>query len=165
MDVNDEPREPTDVTTPTTRDEGGVEVVGGREAIEPAQGFPTESKMFGAIGAFYLLAGVAYGLLSHEPAGTALLLFSGGFAFTAAVYFAWKLRGVQQEVEDIDAAVPAPEHTGLYLPHTSVWPLGAGAGAALTLAGIAIGWWVLIPGVALLVHSLIGFAAQSRDRS
>jgi hypothetical protein len=168
MDMTDQsrpPREATDVTTPTTREEGGVEVVGGREAIEPAQGFPTESKMFGAIGAFYLAAGVIYWFLSYEAAGTALLVGSGAFAFTAAVYFAWKLRGVQQEVEDVDAATPAPEHVGLYLPHTSVWPLGAGVGAALTLAGIAIGWWVLIPGVALLVHSLIGFAAQSRDRS
>jgi hypothetical protein len=35
----------------------------------------------------------------------------------------------------------------------------------LTLAGIAIGWWVLLPGAALLAHSLIGFATQSRDRA
>jgi hypothetical protein len=163
--TDEQPREPTDVTTEATREEGGIEVVGGRAALEPATGFPTESRMFGALGAFYLVAGIVYWFLSYEPTGTALLVFAGAFAFTAAVYFAWKLRSVQQEVEDIDAARPAPDHAGLYLPHTSVWPFAMGVGSALTLAGLAIGWWVLIPGAALLVHSIIGFAAQSRDRS
>ena len=81
-------------------------------------------------------------------------------------YFAFDLRGVQDDVELLEGELPTapPEHAGLYLPHESVWPIGIGFGTALTLAGIAIGWWVLLPGVALLAHSLIGFATQSRDR-
>jgi hypothetical protein len=169
--VSDDPdgRPPTDVTTSESRDEGGVEVTGGRAAVEPAGGVPTESRIFGALGAFYLGAGIVYWFLSYEWAGFAMLVFAGVFAFTAAGYFWAKLRGVQQEVEDADADAEAedapPEHPGLYLPHTSVWPIGIGIGAAVTMAGIAIGWWFLIPGALLLLHSIIGFAAQSRDRS
>lgn len=159
--------QPRDVTSAATRDEGGVEVTAGLAAVEPAGGVPTETKMFGALGTFYLAAGILYWFLAYEWAGFLLLVFSGGFAYTTAGYFWLKLRNVQQEVEDADAedAVGPPEHPGLYLPHTSVWPLGISMGAAVTLAGVAIGWWILIPGAVLLVHSIIGFAAQSRDRS
>lgn len=154
-----------EVTTDATRDEGGVEVVGGAEAVEPRRGPPTEAKVFGSIGAFYLLICVIYAFTAYEWAGVALLGFGAAFAFLAAGYFWWSLRDVQFEVESDEQASAPPEHEGLYLPHTSVWPIGIGLGAALTLAGIAVGWWVLLPGAALLAHSLVGFAAQSRDRS
>jgi hypothetical protein len=45
-----------------------------------------------------------------------------------------------------------------------VWPLGIGVGAGLTFAGLGFGWWVMLPGIALLLHSAIGFARQSRER-
>jgi hypothetical protein len=135
--------------------------------VEPRRGLPTESKLFGSLGLFYLLLTVIYALTAYEWAGVALLGFGALFSFIAAAYFAWDLRGVQDDVEQLEEAATTepPSHHGLYLPHTSVWPVGVGIGTALTLAGLAIGWWVLLPGAALLVHSLIGFATQSRDRS
>lgn len=156
-------REP-EVSTDQTRDEGGVEVVGGRDAVEPRRGPPTETKVFGSLGAFYLVAAIIYAATAYEWAGVAMLAFGAVFAFLAAGYFWWSLRDVQYEVEEAELPTGPPEHEGMYLPHTSVWPIGVGLGTALTLAGIAIGWWVLLPGAALLVHSLVGFAAQSRDR-
>jgi hypothetical protein len=154
-----------EVTTDETRDEGGVEVVGGREAVEPTHGLPTETKVFGSVGVFYLFLAILYAATAYEWSGVALLGFGAVFALLAAGYFWWSLRGVQYEVET-DLESPAiPEHEGLYLPHQSVWPIGIGLGAAITLAGLAVGWWVLLPGAALLVHSLIGFAAQSRERT
>jgi hypothetical protein len=136
-------------------------------AVEPRSGWPTETWLFGSLGAFYLLLAIVYAVAAYEWAGVALLAFGALFSFIAAVYFAVDLRDVQHDVTELEEAAAAapPSHEGLYLPHTSVWPIGVGLGTALTLAGIAIGWWVLLPGAALLVHSLIGFAAQSRDRS
>jgi hypothetical protein len=136
-------------------------------AVEPRRGLPTETWLFGSLGAFYLLIAIVYAIAAYEWAGVALLGFGALFSFIAATYFAWDLRDVQSDTEAAEAAAAAgpPTHEGLYLPHESVWPIGIGLGTALTLAGIAIGWWVLLPGAALLVHSLIGFATQSRDRS
>lgn len=136
-------------------------------AVEPRRGLPTEAWLFGSLGAFYLLLAIIYAATAYEWAGVALLGFGAVFSFIAAIYFATELRDVQQDVEELEEAPAAepPSHEGLYLPPTSVWPIGVGVGTALTLAGIAIGWWVLLPGAALLAHSLIGFAAQSRDRS
>jgi hypothetical protein len=154
----------------TSHDEGGVEVAGDPgAAVEPRRGLPTETKLFGALGLFYLLLAIVYAATAYEWAGVALLAFGAVFSFVAAAYFAWELRHVQHDVEELEEeaaeAIGPPTHEGLYLPHQSVWPIGVGIGSALTLAGIAIGWWVLLPGAALLVHSLIGFATQSRDRS
>jgi hypothetical protein len=152
----------------TTHDEGGVEVAGDPGgAVEPGRGLPTETKLFAALGAFYLLLAIVYAATAYEWAGVALLASGALFSFIAAVYFAWELRHVQHDVEELEEAeaTAPPTHEGLYLPHQSIWPIGVGLGAALTLAGIAIGWWVLLPGAALLVHSLIGFATQSRDRT
>ena len=148
------------------RDEGGVEVAAAHHLTESRFGLPTETWLFGSLGAFYLLLAIIYAATAYEWAGVALLTFGALFSFIAATYFAFDLRDVQHDVEELEeaAATGPPTHEGLYLPHASVWPIGVGLGAALTLAGIAIGWWVLLPGAALLIHSLIGFAAQSRDR-
>jgi hypothetical protein len=150
-----------------TEDEGGTEVAGGRRLVEPLHGLPTESKLFASIGVFYLAIGVIYAFTAYEWAGVVLLLLGGAFALTIAIYLAWQVRGVQQQAEadEWGAAAGPPTHEGLYLPHTSIWPLGMGVGAALVLAGVAIGWFVWLPGAALLAHSVIGFAAQSRDRA
>jgi hypothetical protein len=137
--------------------------------VEPATGWPTESKVFLGVGAFYLLIGVVYLATSYgEWAGVALLLFSGVFAITVGVWLIRGLRPVQHHVEDEEAyARPgevAPETGDLYLPVTSVWPLGMGIGVALVLSGFAVGWVAALPGAGLLAHSIIGFANQSRHR-
>ncbi|WP_208028750.1 aa3-type cytochrome oxidase subunit IV [Rhabdothermincola sediminis] len=152
---------------PAIEDEGGTHVATGISAVEPPRGLPTESKVFLAIGGFYLLIAVIYAATAYEWAGVALLGLASVFAFIVAGYLAWRVRDVQPEAEATeypDLAGP-PVHEGLYLPHSSVWPLGAGAGAALMLAGIPFGWFVWVPGVAVLGLSLVGAARQSRDRA
>ena len=140
--------------------------------MEPTHGLPTESKLFGATGTFALVIGVIYALTSGpEPAGTVALFAAGVFGLALAVFFARSLREVQHEVvlaeEETDAAEAAGTETdaGLYLPETSIWPFFLGIGAALTFTGFALGLWFLIPGLVLVVHSVIGFASQSRDRA
>ena len=117
-------------------------------AVEPRRGLPTESKLFGSLGLFYLLLAVIYAIAAYEWAGVALLGFGAAFSFIAATYFAIDLRDVQDDVELLEGELPTepPTHAGLYLPHTSVWPIGIGIGTALTLAGDR--------------HRLVGVAAR-----
>ncbi len=139
---------------------------GTTDAVEPRDGLPTETKLFGSIGACYVVIAVIYGFTAEEAAGFVMLLLGGAFALTVAGFTWFSVRSVQHDVELAEHELPdePPDHGDLYLPHTSIWPLGIALGAAITFVGIAVGWWVILPGVALLVHSLIGFAAQSRDR-
>jgi len=140
--------------------------------LEPDHGLPTESKIFVVTGAFALVLAVVYGLTSGpEPAGTVALAAAGVFGLALAVFFARTLRHVQHDVvvaeaaDEEAAAADVETDAGLYLPETSIWPFFLGLGAALTFAGLAFGLWFIVPGVAVLVHAVIGFASQSRDRA
>lgn len=136
--------------------------------VEPPKGWTDEAKVFLGFTAFYVVIGGIYAATSGgEWAGVALLLFAGVFSATAGLWFL-RLRPIQHDVEEIEVEVP-PGEVGdpegqLYLPLTSLWPLGMGLGAALTLSGIVIGWPLLLPGGALFAYSIIGLAHQSRER-
>lgn len=153
--------------TGTDPDESGTDV------IEPATGLPTEARLFFGFGAFSLLLGIIYLVTTSrssdgtEWAGVAALFFASGFALFFATFLAISLRRVQQNVIELEAneerGATDPRRV-LYLPDTSIWPIGIAVGTSLTLAGVALGFWVMIPGIALLLHSVIGFAHQSRDR-
>jgi hypothetical protein len=150
--------------------------------IEPARGWPTESKIFLTLAIFALVIDIIYVIVSlaggrpGEPAidriewaGAVALLAAAAFSGFMAFYLARSLRRVQVDVEEVEELVESGEMAddapdALYLPETSIWPLGIGVGAGLTFAGLAFGWWVMLPGIALLLHSAIGFARQSRDR-
>ena len=140
---------------------------------EPISGLPTEARMFYLFGFFSLFLAIVYlgwtslSAQGTEFAGGVALMFAAGFALFFATFLTISLRRVQANVVEFeaneDAGIEDPDQV-LYLPDTSIWPIGIGVGASLTLAGIALGFWVMIPGVALLVHSILGFAHQSRDR-
>jgi len=141
---------------------------------ETPTGVPVEAKLFLFFGAFSLLLAIVYWLTTAysvhgtEYAGVAALVFASGFSFTFGIFLARSLQQVQVDVEELEANEEAgstdPDEI-LYLPTASIWPIGIGVGASLTLGGIALGLWVMIPGIVLLVHSVIGFAIQSRDRT
>ena len=143
------------------------------DRVEPEHGLPTESKLFLGIGSFALLLCVVYFVTTTwsdegtEWAGVAGLA-AAAFSLFFGLFLRSALRGIQSDVEASERAAEAgstdPDEV-LYLPETSVWPIGIGVGASLTLAGIPLGYWVMIPGVALFAHSVIGFARQSRDRT
>lgn len=168
LDSDQTQAEATDAVATTAVDElGDVPTTGGVAAVEPRAGLPTETKLFGAIGVCYLVIGVIYAATAREAAGIVMLLLGGAFALTVAGFTWVSVRSVQHDVELAEDQLPdePPDHGDLYLPHTSIWPLGIALGAAVTFVGIAVGWWLILPGAALLVHSIIGFAAQSRDRT
>lgn len=137
------------------------------------QGTPAEALVFLVIGAFSFLIGAIYLVWTSttptgtELAGGAVLLGAGAFSSSIGVFLWRSARGVQADVRRAEVAAEAgstdPDLV-LYLPESSIWPFVIGVGLSLVLAGIPLGFWVLIPGVALLVQGLIGFMHQSRDR-
>jgi hypothetical protein len=139
---------------------------------EPRHGPPTEALLFLGIAAFTLVIGMIYAVTTtisgaFEPAGTFVLVGTAGFAGWFGV-FLLRVRDIQEDVEVLEQARVAGDRAAadvLYLPAHSIWPLGLAVGLALMLAGIPLGFWVLIPGVAVFVQSVVGFAHQTRSRS
>jgi uncharacterized membrane protein YfcA len=131
--------------------------------------FHVQVALFVALAVFLVSGGVLYGLLSDEAAGTVLLILTGGFAAIVAGYLAFQDRlartaagtGRAEHEAEADGAEGEEEP---FLPHTSIWPFEMGAGLATALAGVVLGWALLIPGVLLLGHSVMGWIGQSRRR-
>jgi hypothetical protein len=130
----------------------------------PRRRFRTEVVIYGALAVFLVLGGVIYGVWSGEQAGTVLFILTGAFAAIVAGYL-----GLQDRLERTTARAgtteSGPVEEDQFLPHASVWPFEMGAGTALALSGVVLGWAFFVPGVILVLHSLIGWTVQSRQRS
>jgi hypothetical protein len=112
-------------------------------------------------------AGVAYGAWSNiEWSGTVLFVLTAGFVAIAGGYVALQARLHRT------LGAPAREASGetadhdddLYLPHASIWPFELGTGTTVTLLGFVLGRVVLVVGLALTAHALVGWIGQSRRR-
>ena len=117
-------------------------------------------RIFVALGAFVGLTAVIYGATSKEHAGTAMLTVASILGLWCGV-FLW--RNTRRFESPGEAGSPDGDGTA-YLPDASPWPVGIGVGLALTLNGLLVGIWFLVPGVMVLGLSLAGFARQSRHR-
>lgn len=127
-----------------------------------SRGFPTDARIFLSLAIFFAVTAGLYGWLAEEWAGFVLLATASVFAGALFLYFMARARR-----ETIDTEPDAPHDAAHvpYLPESSIWPLGVGWGLGLTLAGLALGLVVMLVGVALLLRSCIGWAAQSKIRS
>jgi len=130
---------------------------------------PFESKLFFAIAAFLVGAGVVYWIFADEQSGVVLLVAGGIFAGIVGVFVgrhqeATLLDVERQEWGPDSAHTDEPEGDPLYLPHGSIWPAVMAAGVTLILTGFAAGLWILIPGVLLFIPGVAGFVAEGRAR-
>jgi hypothetical protein len=136
-----------------------------------------QARMFAGLTAFAVVAGVGYGVLTGEPAGTTLLLLTGGLTGLCGLYISWNRRpspaGTHRGSTDgstgTDHATLADAHThGIeepWFPHASPWPFAIAVSVALAANAMLLGIWLLLPAVVLLAAAVFGFAAQSRHRN
>jgi hypothetical protein len=122
-----------------------------------------ETRLFLVITAFFALATAIYGLWSRwqEPVGLAALLLVTGLSGMIGFYLGLLGRRIDPRPEDdpygeIDQGAG---DQGVYSPW-SWWPLVVAAAAALAFLALAVGWWLLVPAVALAVIALVGWVFE-----
>jgi hypothetical protein len=135
----------------------------GELAATPRRRFRAEVVLYTAMSVFFIAGGIIYGVWSREAAGTVLLILGGVFAGIVAGYLAFQDRLERTTARAGTQDEPEPEDDQ-YLPHSSIWPFEMGVGMALSFAGIPLGWAILVPGILILAHSIVGWIGQSRRR-
>jgi hypothetical protein len=114
-----------------------------------------------------VVTGVGYGVWSNtEWSGTVLFVLTAGFVAIAGGYVALqaRLHRTLGAPARESSAAPDEQQEDLYLPHTSIWPFELGTGTTLTLLGFVLGRVVLVLGLAVTAHALVGWIAQTRRR-
>ncbi len=115
---------------------------------------PSFAPIFAAVGAFLLFLGVVFGGLS---------LVLGAIGLTIGLLY-WLREGIvlyERDVERTQPQLPAVVHEGppegVHMPGPSFRPLIASLGAALLLAGLVFGPWLLAAGTIALSIALLGW--------
>ena len=115
----------------------------------------TISRICLSLAGFLAIAGIVYGLTSHEHAGTTLLL-------TAAATFCF-LGLVSRMVARAEAGSTTEEMEVHVAP--TIWPFGFAVAAVVIAFGLVITPWILLAGAIVFVLSAAGWirdVARSR---
>jgi hypothetical protein len=121
-----------------------------------------EARLFLWLTPFFVIVSVAYGWWSGwEPVGTAALLLVGGLVVMIGAYLALVARRIDPRPEDDPYAEieQGAGELGVYSPG-SWWPLVAAAGAAITFLSLAVGWWLIVIGLAVGTIGLVGWIME-----
>lgn len=117
------------------------------------------SRIWFGLAVFIAVAGLTYGLTSHELAGAlALLVCSATFCFLAIVARVW----ARAEPDPAESGPEEPPHVA-----PTIWPVGFSIAAVFLALGLAIAHWLLVPGIAVFVASGLGWYGDikgSRER-
>lgn len=122
-----------------------------------------EYKLFVAIGVFFTVVGVVYGIVTKwdEPVGPFGLLLSAALSVLIGFYLWETGRKLDPRPEDDPLALisVAEGEYGFFSPH-SWWPLALGAAAGVVFLGLAVGFWLLTIGVFLAALATIGWTFE-----
>jgi hypothetical protein len=122
-----------------------------------------EYKLFVAIGGFFTVIGLIYGMATSwdEPVGPFGLILAAGLSMLIAFYLWETGRKLDPRPED-DPLAPisaAEGEYGFFSPQ-SWWPLAVAASTAVLFLGLAVGWWLAIIGVCLAALATIGWTYE-----
>lgn len=119
----------------------------------------TTGRLFVVIALFFGIIGIVYWFMAREPAGAAILVFTGGLGFLVAFYLLFTARRVEPLPEDDEEGEIAEGAgvQGFFSPYS--WtPLAVGVGSAIIALGVAfLMWWMIILGI---VVTVVGSAAM-----
>ena len=120
-----------------------------------------EGWLFLGCGVFFIGADVVYWYTSYDPTGTTALALAVGLAMLAGFYVLFTGRRLPRRPEDNPEGEIAEGtgEIGFFSPH-SWWPLALGAAGAVAAFGVAIGWWLFLIGLLLVVFTSIGFVFE-----
>ncbi|MCH6472509.1 cytochrome c oxidase subunit 4 [Sinomonas terrae] len=121
-----------------------------------------ERTIFLLLAGFFVIVSTAYGLLTWiEPVGTAGLALCAGLALLIWFYLSQTARRVGMRPEDRENAEvqEGAGEQGHFSPW-SWWPICLGASAAVSVLGLAIGFWILFIGAGLALISLVGWVFE-----
>jgi hypothetical protein len=125
-----------------------------------------EWKVVAGVAAILLPWTVLYWVFSYEPAGTAALVVAVVALVFLALYLLVQGRQTGLRPEDRpDATVEASAADLGLFPAASIWPITVAAGATTIGFGLTFSRWIALPGVALLVFALAGFAVEAHRDS
>jgi hypothetical protein len=120
-----------------------------------------EGWLFLGCGVFFIGADVVYWYTSQDPTGTTALALAVGLAVLAGFYVLFTGRRLPTRPEDNPQSeiVEGTGEIGFFSPH-SWWPLFLGLAAAVAALGFAVGWWLFLIGLLLVVFTSIGFVFE-----
>ncbi|NAZ84861.1 cytochrome c oxidase subunit 4 [Kineococcus indalonis] len=112
---------------------------------------------------FFLPVAFVYGLLTQwdEWVGFIALLLTGGLAVLIGTYLFITARRIDSRPED-DLRADITEGAGEqgFFPPFSWWPLYLAGAGAIAFAGVAVGWWLWIIGMAFTVPIIVGWVFE-----
>jgi hypothetical protein len=122
-----------------------------------------EGSIFAGVAAFFAVIAGLYWFSSYEDAGSVLLVTTIGLGAIPGAWLIWISRRHPPRLEDRDDATIA-EGAGRIgsFPESSVWPLAFAGGASLGALGLVFGIWLALPGLLVMVISMIGAVQEGR---
>lgn len=144
---------------------GATEGPRGHEAGSRTDDSRVPLRLFLTVGVGIAFLAIVYAATAYEEAGIVLLFLAAALALWCGIYLWLQQRpAAESATADDEAASLAAAGEAHYLPHASVWPFAIGLGAATVANGLALGIWVVVPGLAILAIGIGGWIAQSRRR-
>ena len=120
-----------------------------------------EGWLFLGCGVFFAGSDIVYWYVSLDPTGTAALALAVGLALLTGFYllFTGRRLPVRPEDDEQGEISQGTGEIGFFSPH-SWWPLWVALAAATVAVGTAVGWWLVLIGVMLLLLTSIGFVFE-----
>ena len=120
-----------------------------------------EGWLFLGCAIFFGVADIFYWTLSHDPTGSTALALSVALAFLIGFYLLFTGRRLPMRPED-DQEGEIEQGTGelgFFSPH-SWWPLFLALAAGTAAIGVAIGWWLFLIGMLMVLLATVGFVFE-----
>jgi hypothetical protein len=122
-----------------------------------------EAQLFNLPALFFFLVAILYGIFNSfdEWVGFVGILLTGALFLMVGVYFRMleKRHGIRPEDRADGEIAELSGEQGIFAPW-SWWPLVLAGSAALGFLALAVGWWILVPAVALATIGLVGWVFE-----
>jgi uncharacterized membrane protein len=120
-----------------------------------------EGYLFLGCAIFFGGSDYVYWHFSHDPTGSTALAIAVGLAFLIGFYVLFTGRRLPPRPEDEreGEVIQGTGELGFFSPH-SWWPLFLAMAAATAAVGVAIGWWLFLIGILMVLLATIGFVFE-----